>query len=189
MREEMDNLEQKMNELTDMPLDEMQKLLDEFEKQNNEALSDEIVNDLKQQQKMEALKSQSQLFQNMQQTKSSMQNLQSALQQISQMKTFYDMMKILDDLLTLSRMQENLKNNTGNLSPQSSELNKNSREQNELQNNLGKILQKMSALSQKTFAITPEMGRALGKASSEMQQSITWMQNGKIGRASCRERV
>ena len=187
IKEEMENLEQKMSELTDMPLDEMKKLLDEFDKQNNEALSDEIVNDLKQQQKMEALKSQAQLSQNMQQTKSSMQNLQSTLQQISQMKTFYDMMKILDDLLTLSRMQENLKNNTGNLSPQSSELNKNSREQNELQNNLGKILQKMSALSQKTFAITPEMGKTLGKAYSEMQQSITWMQNGNPAYSSQRQ--
>ncbi len=178
LKEEMKNLEQKMSELTDMPLDEMKKLIDQFEKQNNEELSDEIVKDLRQQQKMEALKSQTQLSQNMQQTKSSMQILQSALQQISQMNTFYDMMKLLDDLLTLSRMQENLKNNTGNLSPQSPELNKNSREQNELQSNLGKILQKMSALSQKTFSITPEMGRTLGKAYSEMQQSITWMQNG-----------
>ncbi|MCL6097519.1 MAG: hypothetical protein M1391_02955, partial [Bacteroidetes bacterium] len=40
-----------------------------------------------------------------------------------------------------------------------------------------KVMKNMSALSQKTFAITPEMGKALGKAFSDMQQSITAMQN------------
>lgn len=178
LKNEMENLQEKMNELTDMPIDEMEKLLDEFEKQNNEELSREINKELQQLQKMEALKSQKQLSQNMKSSRSSIQNLQAALQQMNQMKTFYDMMKILDDLVTLSKMQEDLKNNTSGLSPQSPDLNKNSRTQNELQNNLSKILQKMSALSQKTFTITPEMGRALGKAGSEMQQSITWMQNG-----------
>jgi hypothetical protein len=187
MKEEMETLNEKMSELTDMPEGEMEKLLEEFEKQNNEELSEEILNDLKRFQKMEAIKSQKQLAQNMKQTKSNIQNLQSALQQISQMKTFYEMMKILDDLLTLSRMQENLKNSTNNLSPQSSGLNKNSREQSELQNNLSRVLQKMSALSQKTFAITPEMGRSLGKAYSEMQQSITWMQNGNPAYSSQRQ--
>lgn len=178
LKSEMENLQEKMNELTDMPIGEMEKLLEEFEKQNNEELSREIIKELQQLQKTEALKSQKQLSQNMQNSQSSIQNLQAALQQMNQMKTFYEMMKILDDLITLSKMQEDLKNNTSGLSPQSPDLNKNSRSQNELQNNLGKILQKMSALSQKTFTITPEMGRALGKAGSEMQQSIIWMQNG-----------
>lgn len=175
---EMKNLEDIMSELTDMPLNELEKLIDEFEKQKNEELSQEIMEELKKLQKSEATKSQKQLSKNIQNTKSSINNLQAVLQQLNQMKTFYEMMKILDDLLTLSKMQEDLKNKTSVTSPQSPELNKNTRMQNELQNNLNRVLQKMSSLSQKTFAITPEMGRALGKANSEMQQSIIMMQNG-----------
>lgn len=178
MKNEMNSLEQKMGELNDMPKDEMEKLIDEFEKQNNIELSKEILEELKQMQKMEVLKNQQQLSKNIQNTKNQMQSLQSALQQMNQMQTFFDMMKILDDLLTLSKEQEELKNNTSGLSPYSPEVNINSRAQSNIQNNLNRILQKMSALSQKTFAITPEMGRALGNASSDMQQSISLMQNG-----------
>lgn len=178
MKNEMNSLERIMSELNDMPKDEIKKLIDEFEKQNNIELSSKILEELKQIQKMEALKNQQKLSQNMQNTKSQMQSLQSALQQMNQMQIFFDMMKILDDLLTLSKEQEELKNNTSGLSPNSPGINKNSRAQSEIQNNLNRVLQKMSALSQKTFAITPEMGRALGNASSDMQQSISLMQNG-----------
>lgn len=187
LQNEMENLKEIMNELTDMPIDETEKLIDEYKNQNNEKISREIIEELQKLQKSEALKSQQQLLQNSQKTKNSIQNLQAALQQTNQMKTLFEMMKVLDDLLTLSKMQEDLKNKTSNLSPQSPEVNKNSRSQNDLQNNLSKIFQKMSALSQKTFSITPEMGRALGKAYSEMQQSITWMQNGNPAIASQRQ--
>ena len=35
----------------------------------------------------------------------------------------------------------------------------------------------MSELSQKTFAISPEMGKALGNANQKMDQSMQSMQN------------
>lgn len=175
--DEMNKLDDKMGGMKDMPKDQLEKLQKEFEQQNNEKLSDEASNDLKQLQKSDALQNQQQLSQNMKGMGKQMKELQSAMQQMNQMKTFYDMMKILDDLLTLSKDQEKLKNETEQLSPYSQEFSKNSREQNEIQSNLGKVLQRMSDLSQKTFAITPEMGKALGKALSDMQQSMNAMQN------------
>ena len=177
LNEEINNLDEKMNELSDMPKDQLDKLQSELEKQNNEPLSEEAAKNLQQMQKMQSMQNQQQLSQNMSSLQKQMHDLQSAMQQMNQMKTFYDMMKILDDLLTLSKDQENLKNKTEQLSPYSNEFSKNSREQSEIQNNLGKVLQKMGDLSQKTFAITPEMGKALGKAHSNMQQSISALQN------------
>jgi DNA repair exonuclease SbcCD ATPase subunit len=177
LNDEVNKLGEKMNELSDMPKDQMEKLKDDLEKQNNEQLSDEAVKNLQQMQKMQSMQNQQKLSQNMGGIQKQLQNLQNAMQQMNQMKVFYDMMKILDDLLTLSKDQESLKNNTEQLSPYSNEFPKNSRDQNDIQNNLGKVLQKMSDLSQKTFAITPEMGKALGKALTNMQQSINAMQN------------
>ncbi len=174
---EMNKLEEKMSELKDMPLEELEKLQKEFEKQNNEKISDETAKDLQQMQKNDALQNQRQLSQNMRSLEKLTQNLQSSMQQMNQIKIFYDMMKILDDLLTLSKDQEKLKNETEQLSPYSNEFSKNSQEQSKIQSNLGKVLQKMNNLSQKTFAITPEMGKALGRAFSDMQQSINAMQN------------
>ena len=175
--EEIDKLDDKMSGMQDMPKDQLDKLQKELEKQNNEKLSDEAAKNLEQMQKSEAMQNQQQLSQNMKNFEKQMQSMQSNMQQMNQMKTFYDMMKILDDLLALSKDQEKLKNDTEQLSPFSNEFSKNSREQSKLQNNLGKLLQQMSNLSQKTFAITPEMGKALGKALSDMQQSMNMMQN------------
>jgi len=177
LNEETNKLNEKMNELSDMPKDQMEKLKSELDKQNNEQLSDEALKNLQQMQKMQGMQNQQKLSQNMSGMLKQMQDLQNAMQQMNQMKVFYDMMKILDDLLTLSKDQESLKNKTEQFGLYSNEFSKSSREQSEIQNNLGKVLQKIGDLSQKTFAITPEMGKALGKALADMQQSINAMQN------------
>ena len=174
--EAMKEAQEKMDALKDMPKDEMKKLAEQFDKQNNEELSEEAMKDLQQMMKQQAMNNQQQLSGNMKNMKRQMKNMQSAMQQMNQMKTFWDMAKILNDLLDLSKQQETLKNKTEQLSPYSKEFDKTAREQNELQGSLNKVLQNMSSLSQKTFAITPEMGKALGNALSEMQQAISLMQ-------------
>lgn len=177
LEEEMKKLEDKMSELKDLPKEQLQKAMEEFDKQNNQELSEEALKELQQMQKQQAIKNLQQLSSNMSSMNRHFKNMQSAMQQMNQLKTYYDMMKILDDLLTLSKMQEQLKKETEKLNYNSQEFSKNSRLQNEMQSSLNKILQKMTELSQKTFAITPEMGKALGKSFSEMQQSINALQN------------
>lgn len=184
LHKEMEKLNEKMNDLSDVPKDKLQKAIEKFEKQNNQEISDEALKNLQQMEKSSAVKNQQQLLSNMMEMNNHFKNLQSAMQQMNQIKTFSDMMKILDDLLTLSDMQEKLKNETSRLNYNSEEFNKNSRKQNELQNNLSKILNKMTELSQKTFAITPEMGKALGKSFSEMQKAIGALQNRNAAVAS-----
>ena len=116
------------------------------------------------------------MSQNMQQMNQMMEQMQNAMQQMNQMQVMNDMMKIIDNLLTLSKEQEQLKDETGNLNSSSSQFNENAQQQDQLRRNLGKILQQMSGLSQKTFAITPEMGKALGKAQAEMSESLNAIQ-------------
>ena len=177
LQEKMDELSEKMSELKDMPQEEMEKLKEEFEKQNNEELSEEASKDLKQNQKQKAQKNQQQLSKNMQQMKSSMQQMQEQMQQENQMQTFTDMMRILDNILSLSKQQEELKNKLQNVDPNSSQFEENLQKQNEIKKNLNKLLEQMSELSQKTFAISPEMGKALGNANQKMNQSMQSMQN------------
>ena len=177
LQEKMDELSEKMSELKDMPQEEMEKLKEEFEKQNNEELSEETSKDLKQNQKQKAQQNQQQLSKNMQQMKSSMQKMQEQMQQENQMQTFTDMMRILDNILSLSKQQEELKNKLQNVDPNSSQFEENLQKQNEIKKNLNKLLEQMSELSQKTFAISPEMGKALGNANQKMNQSMQSMQN------------
>lgn len=177
LEKKMEELAKQMSELKDMPNEEMEKLQEELEKQKNEELSEEASKDLKQNQKQKAQKNQQQLSKNMQQMKSSMQQMQEQMQQENQMQTFTDMMRIIDNILSLSKQQEELKNKLQNVDRNSSQFEQNVQKQNEIKKNLNRLLEQMSELSQKSFAITPEMGKALGNANQKMNQSMESMQN------------
>jgi len=177
MDQEMNDLSEKMESLKDMPKEDMDKIIEEFEKQKNQELSEEASKNIQQNQKQQAQQQQSQLSKNMQKMNQNFQQFQQQIMQQNQMQTFTDMMKILDNLITLSKQQEELRKESQKLEPNSSAFNENAEKQSNLQRNLDKILQQMSDVSQKTFTITPEMGKALGDAKREMQKSMQAMQN------------
>lgn len=175
--DELEKLSEKMDEMSDMPKEELDKLMEEFEKQMNKQKSDQASQNLKQKNKQSAMQNQQQLQQNFNQMSQMMKDLQSQMMMQNQMQTFSDMMRILDNLITLSKQQEELRKESQQLDPSSSAFNENAQKQQNIQRNLEKILQQMSELSQKTFAITPEMGKALGNAHREMQKSTQSLQN------------
>ncbi len=177
LNEEMEKLRDKMSEFDDMPMKEMQEMLDQMEQQQNQELSEQTSKQIKQQQQMQAMQNQQQLSQNMQSMTEQMMNMQTQMQQQSQMQTLYEMMRAINSLISLSKEQEALKESSKNMSSTSPQMRENAQKQNDLQRGLDKVVQQLSELSQKTFAITPEMGRALGKAKSEMNQSISALQN------------
>ena len=175
--DELDKLSEKMSEVKDMPQEEMEKLKEEFQKQENMQKSQQAEQNMMQNNKQMAMQNQQQLQKNMSQINQQLKNLQSSMSQMNEVQTFTDMMKILDNLINLSKQQENLKNQAQQLGPNSSGFDENAQNQNDIQNDLGKVLQQMSQLSQKTFAITPEMGKSLGDAQREMSKSIQSLQN------------
>lgn len=183
LRKTMENLDEKMEGLNNVPKEELERAIEEFSKQSNEKLSEEALEKLRQMMKSEALKNQWQLSSNMKKMLKEFQNLQNSMQQMNQVKTLLDMMKLLDDLLTLSKEQEKLKEETEKLNYSSPEFSEKANKQNNLQSGLNKILQKMTKMSQETFAITPEMGKSIGKAFAEMQNSTSALMSRNSGRA------
>ncbi|MFN3872260.1 MAG: DUF4175 family protein [Ignavibacterium sp.] len=173
----MKDLKDKMQDMSDVPKEELDKLMEEFEKQQNEQLSKQASQNLKQGQKQNAQKNQKQLSNNMKQMQQMMQQMKDQMMQQNQMQTFTDMMRIIDNLLSLSKKQEELKNQSQKLDPNSSQYQTLAQQQNEIKNNLNKLLEQLAQLSQKTFAVTPEMGKALGLANKNMEQSLGNMQN------------
>ena len=177
LSKEMENLEQKMSDVPDMPLEDMQKLKEEFQEQQNQQLSQQASKDIQQNQTQMAKKQQQQLSSNMNQMNQMLQQLKDSMQRESQMQTFTDMMKILDDIISLSKQQEDLKSDSEKLNPNSSMLDELAKKEKDLSNNLGNVMQQMSELSQKTFAISPEMGKSLGDAKKQMEMSVESMKN------------
>lgn len=177
MEEAIEDLEEKMESMEDVPNEELQKLKEEFEKQRNEELSKDASSKMKQNQMQSAKQNQQKLSQNMNQLQKMIQQMKDAMMQENQIQTFTDMMRITENLITLSKKQEDLKNKTQKMDLNSSQFNSNAKQQNEIRDNLNKILERMSELSQKTFAITPEMGKSLGNAQRNMEQSTSSLQN------------
>ena len=176
MKDELKQLEKLMGELKDMPKEEVEKLQKELEDQKNEQLAEEASENIQQKQKPKAKQKQMQLSQNMQKMKQKMQKLQQDMEQENQMEVFADLMKSLNNIISLSKDQEEAKKNSQS-NFQSSQMNKQAVKQDEIKRNLEKVLSQMNQLSQKTFTITPEMGKALGKAHSQMDNALEGLQN------------
>jgi hypothetical protein len=177
MDEAIEDLEKKMEGMENVPEEELKKLKEEFEKQKNQELSKDASSKMKQNQRQSAKQNQQQLFKNMNQLQQMIQQMKDAMMQENQIQTFTDMMRITENLISLSKKQEDLKNRTQKMDLNSSQFNSSSKQQSEIKDNLNKILDQMSELSQKTFAITPEMGKSLGNANRNMEQSLSSLQN------------
>ena len=177
LEEKMKELQDKMSEFKDMPNDQMEKTTEDFQKQQNQQLSEDALRKLINEQKQQAMQNQSLLSQNMQQLQQQMSSMQQQMQQQNQRQVFNDMMKVLENLLTVSKDQEDLKNKSTGLTPNSSQFDENAEKQNNLERDMYKITSQLNELSKKTFAITPEMAKAMGDALRHMQQSTDALQN------------
>ncbi|MCB0729765.1 MAG: hypothetical protein KDC88_01930 [Ignavibacteriae bacterium] len=177
LEKEMEKLQDKMSEVNDMPSEKMEKMNKEFDEQKNSELSKQAMEQLQEQNPFDALKKQQQMSQNMNSMMSQMQQLQQQMQQQNQQMVMQNMLKAIDNIIDLSKDQEEMSNSTKDLLSQPKELPNQAENQMEIKQNLDKILRQLGDLSQKTFAITPEMGEALGKARTNMDQAISGMQN------------
>jgi Domain of unknown function (DUF4175) len=177
LSKEMKDLQQKMSEMKDMPSEDLQKLSDEFDKQQNQQMSQQASQQMQQNQQQQAMQNQQQISQNMQSMQQQLSQMQQSMQKQNQMQTLNDMMRILDNLLTLSKQQEELKKESESLDPNSNQFRENAEKQSNLQSSLNNIMKQMSELSQKTFGITPEMGKTLGDALKQMNQAVQNMQS------------
>ncbi|WKZ69654.1 MAG: hypothetical protein QY331_00125 [Melioribacteraceae bacterium] len=191
LTEKMENLEketealsEKMSEFDDMPQKDAQELSEQMKQQQNTEMNEQTSQQLQKGQKQDAMQMQQQMMKNMQANMEKMQAMQNNMKMQTQMKVMSDMMKSLDDLLTLSKEEEDLKNKTRDQSVSTKNLRESAQQQNQIQSNLDKVTRQISELSQKTFGISPEMGRALGQARREMSQSIMDMQENNGGKAS-----
>ncbi|MEJ5304880.1 MAG: DUF4175 family protein [Ignavibacteria bacterium] len=192
LTKDIENLEKNLDELSDkmeqfpdeMPSEEMKKLADEFASQNPQQCSRRSSEQMKKGDVKSSKENQKSL-------KSSFGKLQEGLNQLKQemmrnqmMQTMIQLQRLTTDLITLSKQQENLKNRTSNIDPSSQQVNEVTRKQAELMENLRKLIDRMIELSNKSFAVTPEMGRAVGKAMMRMNESIENLLNRNLSSSS-----
>ncbi len=111
------------------------------------------------------------------------QNLQQMLQQLLsiqqqfQQQTVEEMVEkfeaILKNILFISKEQEKLQQDTKNLPRNSPRLREMASRQQLLRDQLAQLIKAAMELSRQTFAVTPEMGKAIGRAAAGMNESLT----------------
>ena len=173
MREELKELQKKMEEFpSEMPLEEMQKMQEAMDRNNLEKTLEQSAQSLRQQQMQQAMQQQQQAAQMMGQMSKDLKQMQQQMAQNQQKQIVQEMRRAAKDLLELSRRQEGLKNASRGLDPGSQQFRENAQQQAELMSDLSNVTSRLSGLSQKTFSISPEMGKSIGEAIRKMSDAM-----------------
>ncbi len=173
MREELKELQKKMEEFpAEMPLEEMQKLQEGLDRNGLEQKLEQSAQSLRQQQMQQAMQQQQEASQMMGQMAQDLKQMQQQMSANQQKQIVNEMRRAAKDLLELSRRQEGLKNASRGLDPGSQQFRENAQQQAEIMSDLSNVTSRLSGLSQKTFSISPEMGKSIGEAIRKMSDAM-----------------
>jgi hypothetical protein len=173
LQQALEELRQRMEEFpTEMPLQELTQTEDHL----NESQLEEQIRQMQQQMQdgnmQQAASQQENIQQALQQMQQNIMAMQQALMENQMMQVLNEMRRSLRNLNELSKRQEQLRDDTRSLDSNSPLFPEQSRQQNEVMQDLSTVIDDLISLSQKTFAITPEMGRTIGSAMQQMQEAL-----------------
>ncbi len=183
IQKSLNEAREKMEEFPkEIPLDKMDDAQRAAEsKQMKEAMKQSAQN-LRSLQTEQAMTSQQQASSGMQEMSEQISELQEQLLNNQMRETMDNLRKSMQDLLNISQQQEQLKNQSRNLDPNSQQFRDVAQKQQSLQGDLSNVANALAELAQKSFVVTPEMGKQIGKAMGQMQQSMNAIEqrNGQI---------
>jgi hypothetical protein len=173
LEQEMKNLQKMMEEFpSEMPLEEMQQALAEMDSSNLVEEMQEISEQLRRQQMSEASKGQKSAGKKMGGFLDHLREMQEKMRQNQQQQIVNELRKVYQDLLELSKREEELKNRTSGLQGNSPQFREEKGEQMEVLRDLGRVTERLSAVAQKSFGVTPDMGRPIGEAMKHMTDAM-----------------
>ena len=173
----MSDLNQKMSRFAgEMPM----KKLGEAEQNLQKSNVGQKIKDAQQQLSSgdfsRAMSSQQQISSALNNFKQSISEAQKEMLRNQQRETMNALRKAQQNLLDISKRQESLMQQTEQSGQSPSSTRSLSDKQNELMQELNYTAQQMMQLSNKSFSVTPQMGRQMGQAYGQMQQALNQLQ-------------
>jgi len=187
MKRELADLEKKMKEFPEeMPLSELQQAMQDLENQDLEQKMGEVMQQCQggQCNSPNAKKKMSEITKGLSQFQQQMQQTKKKLQEKQQQQIVRQLKKSLQEILELSKQQEALRDKSQEVNPNSPRLHEIAQEQMNIASDLMNVTNDLMELSQKTFAVTPEMGKAIGQALAQMEQALNSLEGRNGGLAS-----
>ncbi len=173
---ETSQLKNNMGEFLDMPSDKIEAALQQMAKEGLLKNMDQAKSRLQSGNMQGALQS-GQMAQN---SLSEMFDLLSSAKQdlieSQKRQVMAELRKISQKLLQLSKAQEQLVQQSRTLDRNSPQVNEAAERQHDLARALARVTDEMAALSQKTFFVSPQMGRAVGQSLQKMAEAISQLE-------------
>ena len=188
--EEFENLKSLMEEASELVESYSQKTSDDLSelvespltKQTKSSLMETMQN-LSQQNLQQSQNSSEQSLDNMQMMMQELMQMQQQFQQETVAEMTEKFQALMQDMLYLSSQEEQLRSEVKSASRNSPRLREMAARQQVLQDQLQSIMNQMMDLSKETFAITPEIGRSVGKANAGMQEAKNKLTDRNVSQA------
>ena len=173
LKAQMEDLKKKMEEFpAEMPLGELENARQEMSRDSLDQHMEEVSRAMREMQPQQASRGQKQALSSMAKLGDHLQKMQQEMRQNQQRQILNAMRRSMRDLLDLSRREETLKNESESLEPNSRRFRDNEEAQMDVMRDLGMVADQLAALSQKTFGVTPEMGKSIGDALRDMNDAM-----------------
>lgn len=169
---QLDELKDMLSKQDDMPMDKLDEANKELNKEETSQQMDESEQNLQQGKKQEAKKNQQTAQNNLKKFNQKMTELKKEMQNKVSRETLNTMKKAVQDMIQISKDQEELKNQTKASNYNSTQLPEINNKQGNLSESLQRVAKSLTDISEKSFAVTPEMGKAIGQALQQMQNSM-----------------
>ncbi len=170
---QMGDLQKKMEDFpAEMPLSELEHAREEMAQDSLGRTMESISHDMEQMQPGEASRKQQQAVASMGKLGEHLRSMQREMRQNQQRQVLNAMRRSLRDLLDLSKREETLKDESESLEPNSRRFRDNEEAQMEAMRDLGTVAEELAGLSQRTFGVTPEMGKSIGDAMRSMNDAM-----------------
>jgi hypothetical protein len=157
---------------TEMPADKLQELLKQMQKQQLDQKMQQASRQLQSGNMQSAQQMQSQIGQQLQEFSRQMEEMQKQMLQQQSQYVVNELRKASHNMLELSKNEEALKQRSQNAPQNSPQLRQNAEDQLQAAQDMNNVIKGLSELSQKSFAVTPEMGKAIGDALAHMNSAM-----------------
>ncbi len=187
LKEQLKQLQKEMTQFPDMQAAKMNPAIEKAQvaNQNMQTMQKQLAEN----QSGAAQQSGEESRKNLEQLSSLLGQMKKNIVNRQKKKIMADLARTSSEMLRLSKEQEALQKQTRQLSPMSQKFNQMAEQQLSLLNNLNQITKELYQLSQKTFFVTPEIGKAVGKALGNMQEALRQMEERNGRGAAGRQRM
>ncbi len=180
----MEQTSRDMHEFPLMPSREFDALKADLEQMGLPDQLQQAGSELQQGNQPKASKSAASAAKDIQQMAQMMKAFQSQFNQEAMQEVAADFERVIRKTIQLSKQQETINQEIRNTPYQSEQLMDVAVEQQNNYRNLAKVIDELISLSNKTFGVTPRIGRDFGRASVQMTESIRKMEERNVSAAA-----